>query len=125
MEKLSSTDVFKIHEKVINPDELQGAAGNKSLEAVIARVENRILYGLIKDECDLAAAYAVVIAVGHVFNDANKRTAYRAMMACLEANDIEVDFDNEEIGQVIIKVAQGLIDEVGLADYLRSCRVMR
>ena len=125
MERLSSADVFKIHEEVISPNELQGLAGNKSLEAVVARVENRILYGLIKDECDLAAAYAVVIAVGHIFNDANKRTAYRAMTACLEANDIKVGFDTEEIGQVIIKVAQGLIDEVELANYLRSCRARR
>ena len=124
MKRLSAADVFKIHEKVIKPNELQGLAGDKSLEAVIARVENRVSYELVKDEYDLAAAYAVCIAVGHVFNDANKRTAYRAMTACLEGNGISVQFNAEEIGQIIIKVAQGLIDEIELARYLRSYKTM-
>ncbi len=122
MRLLRLQDVHLIHENIIDGQELQGYAGNKSLEAVIARVENRIHFGLIKDEYDLAAAYAVVIAVGHVFNDANKRTAYRSMAACLELNDIDLAFDTEEIGQIIIKVAQGLMDEVELAHYLRSVK---
>lgn len=119
MKLLSAAEVFDIHESVINPNELRGLAGDKSLDAVIARAENRVFYGLVKDEYDLAAAYAVVIAAGHVFNDANKRTAYRAMMACLEINGINIDLDTEEIGQIIINVAQGLVGEAELARYLR------
>ena len=45
MELLRSVDVLNIHTKVINPQELQGLAGNKSLEAIINRIENRIRYG--------------------------------------------------------------------------------
>lgn len=120
MEILSSEEVFSIHELVINPGELQGLAGDKSLDALIGRVENRIHYGLIRDVYDLAATYAVVIAVGHVFNDGNKRTAYRSMVMCLELNDVDFTFDTEEIGQIIIRVAQGLVDEMELAHYLRS-----
>lgn len=123
MEILSREDVLVIHEHVINSGELQGLSGDKSLAALIGRVENRIHYGLVKDVYDLAATYAVVIAVGHVFNDANKRTAYRSMMMCLELNDIDLSFDTEEIGQVIVKVAQGLVDEVELAHYLLTKRV--
>ena len=122
MKLLSSQDVHLIHEHVIDEHEIQGYAGDKSLEAVIARIENRIHFGLINDEYDLAATYAVVIAVGHVFNDANKRTAYRSMTACLELNAVDRVFDTEEIGQVIIKVAQGLMDEVELARYLRCLK---
>lgn len=117
---LTVADVVAVHEFVINPGELPGLAKDKSLEAALFRIENRLRYGLIKDVYDLAATYAVVIAVGHVFNDANKRTAYRTMTLCLELNGIELSFETEEIGQIIIRVAQGLVDEVELARFLRS-----
>ena len=120
MELLNSRDVFTIHDKVINPQELPGLAGNKSLDAIIARVENRIHYGMIGDEYELAATYAVVIAVGHVFNDANKRTAAIAMDTALRRNGITLQFNAEHMGQTIINVAQGIIDETELARYLRS-----
>ena len=120
MQLLSSQDVLYIHEQVIGANELQGLAANKSLDAVLHRVENRIHFGMIEDPFDLAAAYAVFIAVGHVFNDANKRTAYNAMTTCLELNGIDLVFDTEQIGQRIIEVAQGVIDEVEFARYLRS-----
>ncbi len=68
---------------------------------------------------DLAASYGVVIAVGHAFNDANKRTAFRAMDVCLRLNGIFLTFDTEDIGQTMVKVSQGLIDEMQLAWYLR------
>jgi death-on-curing protein len=120
MRLLDSKDIFNIHEKCINPHELQGLAANKSLDAVINRVENHMLYGIIRDKYDLAATYAVVIAVGHVFHDANKRTAFIAMDTVLRRNDVILRFEAEEIGQIIIKVAKGLINEIELADYLRS-----
>jgi death-on-curing protein len=119
MKRLSAKSVLFIHEQVINPHELQGLARNKSLDAVMARVENRIQYAMIADSYDLAACYAVVIAMGHVFNDANKRTAFRTMSGCLRINGLDVEFDTESIGQMIIKAAQGLVDEVEFARYLR------
>ena len=120
MKLLNSDMVMLIHEEVINDHELQGVAGNKSLDAVLNRVENRIQYGLIVDVFDLAATYAAVIAVGHVFNDANKRTAYRTMMICLRLNGFSPEFDTETIGRVMIRVAQGKMDEVELVRYLRN-----
>ena len=119
MKLLCAENVYAIHEAVINDNELQGVAGNKSLDAIVSRVENRIHYGLIDDVFDLAASYGVVIAVGHAFNDANKRTAFRAMDVCLRLNGIFLTFDTEDIGQTMVKVSQGLIDEMQLARYLR------
>ena len=124
MELLRSVHVLNIHAKVINPQELRGLAGNKSLEAIIRCIENRIRYGLIGDVYDLAATYAVVIAVGHVFNDANKRTAVIAMDTVLRRNGISLMFDAEKLGQVIIKVAQGIVDETELARHLRCLSQM-
>lgn len=120
MKFLQARDVLMIHEQVINPHELQGMAGNKSLDAVIARVENRIHYGMIDDVFELAACYACYIAVGHVFNDANKRTAYAAMKVCLVLNGIDAALGQfHEVGDTIIEVAQGKYDEKELAQWLR------
>ena len=44
---LSSQQVVEIHEFVIDAHELQGMAGDKSIEAIIARIDNRIAYGMI------------------------------------------------------------------------------
>ena len=120
MQLLGRADLLTIHGQVIEANELAGQLGGRSLGTAIARAQNRIAYGQIADEYDLAAAYAVALAVGHFFIDANKRTAYRAMAACLEINGIDIDFNAEEIGDIIIKVAQGQIDEMWLADHLRS-----
>lgn len=109
------------HDAVLNPGELPGRARDKSLEATLARVDNRIAYGLVGDVFDLAALYAMAIAQGHCFNDANKRTAFRIMVIVLQANGAgrpAVSF--EEMGNRIIALAQGLTDEVALADWLRE-----
>jgi len=117
---LGTQDILQIHKNVISPNELQGLAPDKSLDATLTRVENRIRYGMIRDEYDLAACYAVVIAVGHMFNDANKRTVFRSMDICLQLNGIFLKYDTVEMGQTIINVAQKRIDEIELAYYLRS-----
>lgn len=116
---LTPDDVILIHEQVIKPHELQGLAQDKSLEGALARVNLRVQYGMISDLYDLAATYAVVIATGHLFNDANKRTAFRTMQTCLHINNVNISFEIEEVGRQIINVAQGLVNEVDLAEWLR------
>ena len=120
MKFLTNTDVIDIHDLVINQKELQGLAGDKSLDAVLARIGNRMSFGMISDEFDLAACYACFLAVGHVFNDANKRTAFACMDVCLSLNDIELIYDHEEVGDLIISAAQGVVDEIELSAWLRS-----
>ena len=121
MRFLSAQDVVLIHDDVIHAHELQGEAPDKSVEAVIARVLNRFEYGLITDVFELAACYAAFIVVAHAFNDANKRTAFAAMDTLLALNGIELDYGNsEQAGGMIIKVVLGEVDELGLAEWLRS-----
>lgn len=119
MRYFSAREVIAIHERVILPNELQGVAQHKSIEAVIGRVENRLAYGLIGDVFDLAACYACYIAVGHCFNDANKRTAHTSMQLVLQLNGIFIEYEVKELGDKMIGVAQGLVDEDELASYLR------
>ena len=116
---LSADLVETIHDAVLNLGELQGMAGDKSLDGALARVDNRLVYGMIDDVFALAAAYCVAVATGHVFNDANKRTAYRTMIVCLALNGVLIAHETEEAGDLIRAVAQGQIDEEALADWLR------
>ena len=110
--------VEAIHDGILNPAEIKGRARDKSLEGALARVDNRLNYGLIADAFDLAAAYAVAIAQGHCFNDGNKRTAFRVMLICLDLNGIQLVWNTEAVGQAIIRAAQRRMDEGELADWL-------
>ncbi len=117
---LNSELVEAIHEAVLNAGELQGFVGDKSIDGALARVDNRLVYGLIEDSFDLAAAYCVAILTGHVFNDANKRTAYKSMIVCLHLNGIRIAHDAIEAGDLIRNVAQRRLDEDDLAAWLRK-----
>ena len=117
---LSIENIEYLHEQVLYEGELVSSAGDKSLANALARVENRLTYGLINDVYELAATYATVLAVGHLFNDGNKRTAFTAMNICLVLNGIEPQFDVIAAAEVIVEVAQGKRDEQDLAVWLRS-----
>jgi death on curing protein len=116
---LSVALIDAIHDTVLNPGELPGWALDKSLEGALARVDNRLTYGLIGDVFDLAAAYAVAISRGHCFNDGNKQTAHQAMDTCLDLNGIQITWSATDVGQVIIRAAQRQIDEAELGLWLR------
>ncbi len=111
--------VEAIHDAVLNPGELTGRARDKSLEGALSRVDNRLAYGMVDDAFDLAAAYAVAISQGHCFNDANKRTAHQSMDTCLDLNGVQINWTDDDVGPVIIRVAQRLMDEGELAAWLR------
>ena len=116
----SSQDIIDLHNDVLNPGELQGMAGNKSLDGILGRIDSRIHYGQIIDIFDLAAVYALALSQGHVFNDANKRTAFAAMDLCLCNHGVTIVWQHEEVGDMIIRVAQGQVDETELANWLRQ-----
>ena len=110
--------VEKVHDAILNPGELPGRALNKSLEGALARVDNRLTYGLIEDIFDLAAAYAIAISQGHCFNDGNKRTAHQCLDLALDLNGIQITWPQPETGERIIALAQGQIDDGDLAQWL-------
>ena len=89
------------------------------LDSALQRPLNKHAYES-PDSADLAAAYAIAISQGHCFNDANKRTAFRAMQAVLEGNGIACPLTATDIGPVIIRAAQRLLDEGELAHWLRQ-----
>lgn len=117
---LSANSVESIHERIIHPNELQGLSADKSLESTVARVNNRLAYGLISDIFDLAAAYAAAIAQGHCFKDANKRTAFQVMDIVLDLNGVQIAWPVELVGDKIIELAQSATTESEFSDWLRS-----
>jgi death-on-curing protein len=80
---------------------------------------NRIAHAGMGDMFEIAAMYAVAIARGHVFNDANKRTALVSALACLDREGIKVR-QTMQLEAVMLDVAQGTLDERGPADVTYS-----
>ena len=117
---LNVEQIVHIHDHIIGKNELQGLAKDKSLDAVLERVHNRLQYGFIADVFDLAACYATFIAKGHCFNDANKRTAAAALYFALSANSIHIEFTDLSLGKLIVDVATDQMTEVELAAWLRG-----
>ncbi|MBU3638565.1 type II toxin-antitoxin system death-on-curing family toxin [Polynucleobacter sp. AP-RePozz3-80-G7] len=113
-------NVILIHDAVIGDKELQGLAKDKSLEATIGRIHNRLQYGFISDVFDLAACYATFLAKAHCFNDANKRTAAATLFFILDANKVEINFPGFALGDWIIDIASDKKSEIELAQWLRS-----
>ena len=120
---LSVDHIIAIHDEVLEPSELQGMAGDKSLEGALSWVDNRLKYGLIDDIYSLAASYAAAISQAHCFNDGNKRTAFQVMDLILDLNGINAIWDVEEVGQKIVLLSQSKLDEADLAQWLRRVTV--
>jgi len=120
---LSVEHIIAIHDEVLEPSELQGMAGDKSLEGALSRVDNRLKYGLIEDIYSLAASYAAAVSQAHCFNDGNKRTAFQVMDIILDLNGINAIWDVEEVGQKIVLLSQSRLDESDLAQWLRRVAV--
>ena len=116
---LTVDQVIAIHDHVLDDHELQGMAGGKYLDGALARVENRLSYGLIEDVFALGASYAAAVSQAHCFNDGNKRTAFQVMDLVLDLNGVPMAWDTEVVGQKIIALAQSTLDETDLADWLR------
>mgnify|MGYP001263747907 FL=1 len=120
---LSVDHIIAIHDEVLEPNELQGMAGDKSLEGALSRVENRLNYGLIEDIYSLAASYAAAVSQAHCFNDGNKPMAFQVMDLILDLNGINAIWDVEEVGQKIVLLSQSKLDEADLAQWLRRVTV--
>jgi len=98
---LSADPVECIHDAILNPGEIKGIAGDKSLASALARFDNRLIYGMIDDAFDLAATHCVAVATGHVFNDGIKPTAHQVMDVCLDMNAIQLEHGTVEVDNLI------------------------
>ncbi|OQS42469.1 death-on-curing protein [Chromobacterium haemolyticum] len=112
--------VQEIHDLILEDEPgLHGRADAGRLEAALERVENLKLYVQLDDVFEHAAMYAIALARGHVFADANKRTALVTTLTYLKQQGYTVD-RNPELEQIMVDVAEGKIERSDLADILYS-----
>jgi death-on-curing protein len=95
---------------------------DKSLESCLKRVENHIEYNNLSDPYEIAAFYAEAIARGHIFIDANKRTAFYTMAYFLILNNIEHGYplEYEPFINIFVDLADKKIDHKTLAELLKT-----
>ncbi len=73
-----------------------------------------------RDTFEMAAAYSFHLAQNHPFLDGNTRVALAVLLTFLEVNGIEFRVDPEELYAVMMAVADGRLDNAGLAAWIRD-----
>lgn len=118
---LTAEAVMEIHDEVLTESGgLPGMSPDKSLEAALYRIENHAFYGGVTGIFDIAALYGIAIAQGHVFNDANKRTAFLSMITFLDQNGFDLIAPPSEVVDVMVDVAE---DRMAMAELSRWLKV--
>ena len=119
---LTAEVVRELHDAVLTPENLPGEGLGRSIDAALARVEQRAHYGdLPLDVLRIAAAYVVAIARAHAFVDGNKRTAAIAADVFLGLHGHELvglDRNAEAYADLVEGVASGEVDEDALCIWL-------
>lgn len=117
---LDAAFVLQIHEEILREEPgLAGFAGPGfgGLESALTRVDNWAAYANLNDVFGTASMYAVAIARGHIFNDANKRTALVAALTYLKLQEITVERD-PRLEDLMVEVAEGALEVQEFADIL-------
>ncbi|HBB6657844.1 TPA: type II toxin-antitoxin system death-on-curing family toxin [Salmonella enterica] len=124
MKLVSSQEVIEFHDRLIIRDGgVPGMAEPGRADAIIHRVLNMHYYEGITDVYDLASVYLVAIARGHIFNDANKRTALFVAQVFLKRNGVDIissriSFDEMQI--LTINAATGEYTWKIVSDHLKA-----
>ncbi|KVD50895.1 death-on-curing protein [Burkholderia sp. MSMB1072] len=114
--------VITIHDEIIR--DLGGLggfahAGRGGVEAALQRVDNHVHYAGLDDVFGIAATYAVAIARGHVFNDANKRTGLTCALTYMERQGISIP-RLADLEDLMVDVADGSVTNEELAEYFSA-----
>lgn len=120
MKFLTVDDIIIIHDQILKVTTgLPGLCPDKSLESALERIEFSIFYEGISDIFDIAALYAFALAQGHVFNDANKRTALIATYDFLEINGYDLDALVDETTEIMVAIANKELTSDVMAAWLK------
>jgi death-on-curing protein len=99
---------------------LPGIREEDTLEAVLARPQQRWHYEPGSDLATLAAAYGWGLVTSHPYRDGNKRIAFLAMATFLGLNGHEIEATQEEVVTMMFAAAAGQRTETDLADWVRQ-----
>lgn len=117
---INENAVLAIHEEQIA--EHGGQTGVRDLgllQSALARPHNLLAYGN-PDLASLAASYALGLAKNHPFFDGNKRVSLAVTEAFLMLNGHELAADDAACVDMWLRLAEGTLNEEGLAAWLRS-----
>ena len=90
------------------------------LESALARARQRWSFDPTSDLAALAAGYGFGLTKNHAFVDGNKRIGFVATNMFLILNGFEIEATEPEVVAVMLRLAEGKMDEVGFADWVRS-----
>lgn len=117
---ISKSEVLFIHDQQIaQQGGPPGLRDDTLLESALARPHNLLAYG-DPDLVQLAAAYAWGLARNHAFVDGNKRTSFLVCLTFLALNGLIVTADEDSKIRTWLALAEGSLDETGLAAWLRT-----
>jgi death on curing protein len=119
---LDSQFVIAIHDEILaETGGLPGLAGGGvgAVEAALFRIEMHAHYAGLDDVFGIAGLYAEAVARGHVFNDANKRTALTCALTYLYRQGIQIP-RVAELEEVVVLLAAGEITGAAFADFLSA-----
>lgn len=115
---IDSKLVIEIHDAILEDEPgLAGMPDLGKLEGALSRIDNQRLYAGADDVFEIAARYAIALARGHCFNDANKRTALVTALTYLDLQGIEIR-RSAKLEDIMVDVASGQLHEQALADLL-------
>ena len=117
---LSRTEIEHFHEASLAM--FGGSAGLRDEAGFLSAVEqpkNTFNYGR-GDLFDIAAAYAFHLAQSQCFIDGNKRTGMLSAINSLNLNGIEVTFDEMQLYDAMIGIAEHRLEKSDLAALLRQ-----
>ncbi|HEY3411883.1 MAG TPA: type II toxin-antitoxin system death-on-curing family toxin [Armatimonadota bacterium] len=103
----------------------RGFRDRAMLESALARPLNTHAYRPGSTIADLAASYAYGLARNHPFVDGNKRAAFLSIGVFLAFNGLRLAADQVDAIQTMLAVADGSLDEQGLAAWIQSNSVPR
>lgn len=120
MKRLSKEQVMKIHSMLI--EQTGGIDGirddgllDSALNAPFQTFDGEYIYRTIKAK---AAKLGYFLVKNHPFIDGNKRIGILVMIAFLEINGIEIICTDEELITLGLSLAEGLIDDKDLLNWI-------
>ncbi len=117
---LTLEDVLEIHTDQIK--QYGGRLGIRDQNLLLSAIAQppSMFNGLYlhKSLHDKAAAYLFHICQNHPFIDGNKRVAFVSMLVFLDLNGETIDYDEEELEDLTLRVAGGKMKKEGITNFL-------
>lgn len=126
MIRITKSIVMRIHDRMIELyGGLPGMPDAERVKAIIGRVEQTEYYSDPRpDVYQMAALYLCAIARGHIFNDANKRTALAVALFYLAQNGVILRNNPEDNALLVSRTVSAATGELNVEDMAGIFRML-